>query len=325
MAAVSATLGVIGPGLLGAVSPAWAMVLAGGGFGFGVWLVLLGLVPRRPRLSAVLAAALAPPVAGLSFSSGEHRHGAPDQAGVRGWVRWALPPARLLRRAGLPGRRTEADLRVAGRPVLVHLATKVTTAVAGLGAPVLLAVPLAGSEQAWWPLWLCLLGAAVGFLLPDLQVQSVARRRRAELRRAVGTVLDLTAVALAGGAGVEQALTGAAAVGAGWAPEQLRAALDAARTTRTDPWAALGRLGTDLGVVELSELAATLLLAGSEGARVRASLTAKAAGLRAHQQTEAEAAAASATERMSLPVIVLFAGYLIFIGYPALAKVLTSL
>lgn len=309
-------------GLLGEI-PAWAgIAVAGAGFGLGSWLVILGLLPSRPKLSAVLATALAPPPpAPRDAVDGSAQDGL---AGVPGRqvVRVSLPTARTLHRAGLPTARTGADLRVIGRPAVAHLAIAVTAALAAFLAPAVLSLPLAVAGVGGLPVWVWLGCGAVGFLLPDLQVRSAATRKRAELRRAVGAMLDLTAIALAGGAGVEQALHGAAAVGAGWAHDRLRAALHGARTTLSDPWTALGRLGADLGVDELTELAATLALAGTEGARVRASLTAKAAALRAHLQTGEEASAASATERMSLPVIVLFAGYLVFIGYPALSLVL---
>jgi hypothetical protein len=75
----------------------------------------------------------------------------------------------------------------------------------------------------------------------------------------------------------------------------------------------------------LSELAASVSLAGTEGAKVRASLAAKAAALRTHQITDAEADAQAATERMSLPVMALFLGFLVFIGFPALTQVLNGL
>jgi len=102
-------------------------------------------------------------------------------------------------------------------------------------------------------------------------------------------------------------------------------ALDQARLARQTPWAALGRLGQQLGVIELSELAASVALAGTEGAKVRSSLAAKAASLRTHQLAEAETADQAASERMSLPVVLLFAGFLLFLGYPAVQKVLTGL
>ena len=84
----------------------------------------------------------------------------------------------------------------------------------------------------------------------------------------------------------------------------------------------LGRLGEELGIDELGELAASAALAGTEGAKVRSSLAAKAASLRSHQLAEAETDAQASTERMSLPVVLLFAGFLIFVGYPAVAHVL---
>ena len=46
------------------------------------------------------------------------------------------------------------------------------------------------------------------------------------------------------------------------------------------PWPGLDRLGTELGVPELNELAASVTLAGDEGARVRASIAAKARAMR---------------------------------------------
>jgi len=101
--------------------------------------------------------------------------------------------------------------------------------------------------------------------------------------------------------------------------------IHAARLARDTPWSALERLGDELGVAELGELAASVGLAGAEGAKVRASLGAKASSLRSHQLAEAETTAQAATEKMSLPVVLLFAGFLCFIGYPAVERVLTGL
>ena len=76
---------------------------------------------------------------------------------------------------------------------------------------------------------------------------------------------------------------------------------------------------------ELTELAASITLAGTEGAKVRASLTAKAAAIRARQLADAETTAQAATERMSLPLVILFAGFLALIGYPALVHVINGI
>ena len=164
-----------------------------------------------------------------------------------------------------------------------------------------------------------------GFVLPDLGIRSDAARRRRDFRHALGSFLDLVVVALAGGGGVETALGDAASIGNSWAFDLMRRALDGARLARETPWSALGRLGTELGIGELSELAASVSLAGTEGAKVRASLAAKAASLRTHELAEAETADQAATERMSLPIVMLFAGFLFFIGFPAVERVLTGL
>jgi tight adherence protein C len=46
--------------------------------------------------------------------------------------------------------------------------------------------------------------------------------------------------------------------------------------------------------------------------------------LRVHELTEAESADQAATEKMSLPVVLLFAGFLCFIAFPAVERVLTG-
>ena len=77
-------------------------------------------------------------------------------------------------------------------------------------------------------------------------------------------------------------------------------------------------------MTELVELSASVSLAGTEGA-VRDSLAVKAASLRDHALAEAEAEAQSTTEKMALPVVLLFLGFLILIGYPAVDAVVNNL
>ena len=158
-----------------------------------------------------------------------------------------------------------------------------------------------------------------------LVLRAEARRRRAELRTALSGLLDLVVVGLAGGAGVEQALADATDNARTPGQHRLRHAIQAATVSRVPPWTTLGQLGADTAVPALVEFAAALSLAGTEGARVRATLTARAASLREHELADAEAHAASATEKMSLPVVALFAGFLVFLGYPAFSAVLNAL
>jgi len=220
-----------------------------------------------------------------------------------------------------------AEGRLAGRSPATRLAEKATAAAVGVLAPVLAAGLLAiGGLRLPGPLWSAvpILGVA-GWLAPDLALAAEASRRRRDWRHAMSAFLDLTVIGLAGGAGVEQALTHAAAGGGGPQFAGLRRALAQAQLTAASPWAALGRLGEQLGVAELVELAASVSLAAGEGAKIRVSLAAKAAAARTHLLADTDARAQAATERMSLPVVVMFAGYLLFLGYPAVAAVLTGL
>jgi Flp pilus assembly protein TadB len=246
-------------------------------------------------------------------------------------ARAGRPIAEALAGAGagwLIGAGLRRDLAILGRSAERHLAEKVTLALIGLlFAPAVAVLLLLGGAHlpVAVPLWASLIFSVVGFVLPDLGIHADAARRRRDFRHALSSFLDLVVVALAGGGGVETALGDAAGVGSGWAFAYLRRALDQARLALQTPWAALGQLGQELGVGELSELAASVALAGTEGAKVRASLAAKAASLRTHELAEAETADQATTERMSLPVVLLFAGFLLFLGYPAVEKVLTGI
>lgn len=236
--------------------------------------------------------------------------------------------ARLLRALGLRLDSLEPDLRLVGRRLEHHLGQKVLLALFGLALPTLvflgwtmvglnvsITMPVAGS---------LVLGVAF-FFAPDFTVRREAQDRRDAFKHSLGSFLDLVVISLAGGAGVESALRDSAAIGQGWAYVQLRNALEVTALTGETPWAALARLGDELGIPELGELSASVSLAGTEGARIRESLAVKASSLRDHAMSDAEAEAQASTERMALPVVLLFLGFLILIGFPALDAVLTGL
>jgi tight adherence protein C len=235
---------------------------------------------------------------------------------------------RIAEQLGLRFGTVSADLRLTGRSLEQHLAQKVVLAVFGLAMPALLGVlwQVMGLGVSFTiPLALGLVLMVLFFFAPDLSLRSEANERRKAFRHSLGSFLDLVVISLAGGAGVESALKDAATIGDGWAYAQLRAALEVTALTGETPWAALARLGAEVGVPELEELAASISLAGTEGARVRDSLAVKASSLRDHALAEAEAEAQSRTERMAVPTVLLFLGFLILIGYPAVDAVVTGL
>lgn len=294
-------------------------LMIGAGFGLGLWALIVWAFPPRPGLGELLSrldtAPTRPRITTITIRGG--------------WAsRLGRPLIGPLAAAGLPNPGLRKDLAVTGRSVEQHLADKVVLAIAGVLLPpvVQLAFTVIGIPLPWViPLIGCLVLGLGGFVLPDLAVRRDAARRRSNFRVALSAYLNLIRITLAGGAGVDGALSDAASVGRGWAFTQLRRALTTAHLTRATPWSALRQLGEELDVRELTELSASVTLAGTEGAKVRASLAAKASALRTHELTDAEGEAQAATERMSLPVIVLFMGFLLFIGYPAIAQVIGAL
>jgi Flp pilus assembly protein TadB len=142
---------------------------------------------------------------------------------------------------------------------------------------------------------------------------------------AVAVFLDLVNVLLAGGAGVETALLAAADAGDGWSFEQIRLAIARAQSARRSYWDSLRELGEELGVDALVEVAHSVQIAGEHGGRVRQSLSARAQALRQRNLSRIEHEAEQRTERMGLPMVVLFIGFVLLVGYPAFTGTLGAL
>lgn len=292
--------------------------LLGAGVGFGVWMITRGLRPRPVPLRTALATLDRHPPREL-------RGAASVEPEV---IERRLGPSALRLVSALGGNveRHDVELRLAGRTSARHALDKLVGAVGGLAFPLLVAAGLRGAGILLPPFAILGLSAgacAAGWLLPDLTLKEEAARRRKAFRHALSSYLDLVNVIIAGGGGIQTALYTAAEAGDGWAFASIRRALDRARLTNRSPWDTFAELAGELDVPELAELAASVALAGSQGARIRASLAAKADTLRGHQVAETEAAAESATERMTIPVAVLLFGFLLFVAYPAVQQITT--
>jgi tight adherence protein C len=291
----------------------------GAGIGLGMYLIGRALLVRRFPLAVALADLDRPRrslAAQAALTELERRQRWEDAVGRR--------VVELLEGLGVDLGRVRGDLRVMDRTIERHAAEKLTAALVGLATPLVMLVAM-GAAGVHPPTGALVVGSlcfgGAGFLVPDALLRDAARRRRDAFRTSLSAYLDLVNVLLAGAAGTETALEGAAAAGDGWAFEQLRLTLDRARVLRESPWDAFAALGAELGIEELAELAASVRLAGEQGARIKASLAAKAAALRAHQLSAAEAAAQRASERMALPNVLMFLGFLTFAGYPALVSI----
>ena len=161
-------------------------------------------------------------------------------------------------------------------------------------------------------------GLLGGWLYARRDLAKDAEQARREFRHALAAYLELVTILMAGGAGVETAMFDAAAIGRGGPFRHVRAALTSAQARREAPWRSLGLLGDRLGIVELEMLEASMTLAGG-GAMVKGSLTAKATAMRVKALAQMESEAQSRTETMVLPTALLFAAFLLLIGFPAFA------
>jgi Flp pilus assembly protein TadB len=219
--------------------------------------------------------------------------------------------------------RTRTDLAMMGQTVGGFLANKVL-----IGLGLLLVAPLiwsaltvlGASIPAQLPAVVALLMGVFGFFLPDLNLRSEAEKRRADFRRIVGIFLDLVAMNLAGGRGLPEALLTASTISDHWALVRIRQALANARLFGTTPWAALGELGRDIGVEELRDLSAALTLAADDGAKIRASLTARAATMRRRDLADVEGEAGEKSQSMLVAQLLICAAFMIFLTYPAVAS-----
>jgi tight adherence protein C len=223
--------------------------------------------------------------------------------------------------------RQRADLALMGRTRGTHLATKIAiglgmfllapfvwTMMTVAGAPLPPAVPALAA----------VLFATFGFFLPDVALRSEAAARRRDFRRSVGVFLDLVAMNLAGGRGLPEALLAAASVGDHWSMVRIRQALANARLYGTTPWAALGGLGEEIDVEELKELSGALVLAADDGAKIRSSLSARAATLRRRELTQAEGEEGEKSQSMLVAQMLISTAFLLFLAYPAVSKLLAA-
>jgi Flp pilus assembly protein TadB len=219
------------------------------------------------------------------------------------------------------------DLSLVGRSVELHLAVSFLAAMGGLLVPMVLlsimavAVPVLRSGA---PLWVGLAGGLIGGLLPTVVMASQASGRRRDFRHIVGSFLDMVAMNLSGGRGVPEALQSASSISDGWAMVRIRDTLERARLQGATPWAALGQLGAETGIDELRDLAMALALVADDGAKIRESLSARAASLRRRELADAEGRAQARSQSMLVAQLLLALGFLAFLVYPAAARVLGS-
>ncbi|GAA4540557.1 MULTISPECIES: type II secretion system F family protein [Streptomyces] len=297
-------------------------LVVGAVMGLGIYALVRALMPSKRSAISQVARIDAMRARGSAYESARVEQEKGRLGAVRAEV--GLRVSEFYLQQGWEQRSLRADLAVLDRSWEKFLATKVLLGVAGLFfGPFLFAIvyTLGFGRSPIIPVWLALLFAVVFFFLPDLEVRRDAADKRRDLRRVIGAYLDLVSMSLAGGRGLPEALMAAAEVSDGWANQRIRNALSDARITGVSQWQALGALGEEIGVEELKDLSASLALVADDGAKVRESLASRAETMRHRELAEIEGSAGEKSQSMLVAQLLLCAGFLVFLIFPAAMRV----
>lgn len=301
-------------------------MLLGAGAGLGLVLIVAGLVPPRRDLAAAV---------GRWEVSRRHatrasqaKEDGTEPAGPAWQNRVGTSLADLFAKRGIEFHSDwRRDLAITHRTLEGTLAALAGYVVLGLvlssllaGLAAALGIPLGFAIPAGFGLFL-------GVLLVVIELRKIteeAKERRDELRAALGTYLNLISMCLAGGQGINQALPASANIGTGWTFETIKDAVDGARNLGLTPWESLGLLGEEYGISELTDLSSAAGLVGDSGAKVRASLNARAVTLRRRQLADSRTKADAASDSMSLIQVVIAFAFLGAILYPGIAAMFAA-
>ncbi|MFJ4003901.1 type II secretion system F family protein [Streptomyces sp. NPDC090023] len=291
-------------------------VIGGAVTGLGLVIAARGILPGRPDLGDVLTRMDATRLENLERRDNQ-ANTLMEKAGVF-----------LLRTVGEGTLRLpRQQMELVGRSPAAHLGRKLALALYGLLLPVLV---VALANLAGYPFPVAIpaiagIGLAVIFwLLPDLQLKQQATEAKEDFRYAVKAYLRLVQLERAADAAPTQALKRAAEVGEGWVFARIRDTITRAELEGISPWEGLKRLSLELDVPELGAPADIIAIAGEEGAAVGDTLGAQAKSLSGALVTSAKAQANMASEKMVMPVAMLVLIMTVYIGYPAISRIMAS-
>ena len=228
--------------------------------------------------------------------------------------------ARRLAPGLIGSQRLERELRLIwpGRGVGVHARNKALTGLAlGLVLPFATAVDVLDTPPVLW-----LLLAAVGFVIPDLELRYQLKIRRDRVVAELPATCDHMAIALSGHLSVEQALRVMAEASVGEVASELQGAMARMQTGLTLP-EALDELDTRNDLPELTGLFSVLRSAYQDGTRAAALAAAHADGLRALERASVVERSGKAATRMVIPMALFSLPVLIVVlGAPAVVQLM---
>ena len=291
------------------------VILLGAVAGLGLLLIVMGLAPRPVR---------APPT-----TAPDPRRSAEHDAAGAGTVQDATRrAARRIERDLHSKSMLNQDAHMVGRSLETHALHKMAGLVLGaalmaalglfansmfqlgLPLPVVSAVALAGGLLGWW--------------LPDSILKSEADKERELFRQVAESWLELVAQLVTAGADTFAALTTAASYSEQPGFVVIHDALRVSAASGEPPYTGLRRLADERRLRFLDPFCAALELAGTTGAGSRQAILAQVEAARSKAMLEADAAAASAGEKMGAPLALIGGAFMILMGYPPLAGIMDT-
>jgi Flp pilus assembly protein TadB len=214
--------------------------------------------------------------------------------------------ARVLRGGRIAvGDSTRRQLQLRGSTVESFLAHKVVGAIVGLVLPSLLgaALLLVSDIGLALPLLVGMSCGLVGFFVPDMVLRRSAAATTSDAAEALLTFVDLVALERLANQSATQALHAAAEVSDSSVFVAIRDALQRARLEQRAPFAELKRLGQELELPALCDIADVMKLDES-GAALSGALRARVKELRDAHLTSEKIAASAVSERMTFFMVV---------------------
>lgn len=278
----------------------FALVLAAGALvAAGLVALVASLTPTAPDLQAALARAGGgdPPRERLRETGPLTSRS--ERLGAALYRRSPLPLSEQQRRA----------LRLQDTAIAEFYADKAVMGIIGALLPAVVggALGLVTGSFSAWPAALSLLGAVLGFFVPDLLLRRGTVAVRAGAMEALLLYLELVTLERLSNASAPQALANAARLSETALFVQIRSALDRARLEQQAPYGELRRLAVQLDLPELSDVADVMQL-DETGAALSGTLRARVRELRdghlTAEQIKAGAEAEGMTIYMTLPAMI---------------------
>ncbi len=258
-------------------------------FATGVWAILQVRVQPQPRLGDAFDL--------LDGRRSEPPAVEPGLGRLGSWVR---------ARSGLVvSDETRRRLRMVGTSIDRHFAHKTVGAVIGALVPALLGGWLSWLIGGFSPLpaLFVLAGAAIGFFWPDLRLRQRDRAVTQDAAEALLTYVDLVTLERLANRSGTQALHAAAGVSDVTVFRAIAEVLERARLEQRAPYADLQRLGVELRLPALVDIADVMRL-DEAGAALSGALRARVKELRDAHLTAMKVHATEISERMGVLMVI---------------------